>query len=220
MKYHLLDPLRGIAALWVFAYHVNWDSTFTGYLSPIKSIFANGHLGVQMFFVISGFCLMSSLCYSQNINENPVKFIYRRGKRIYSTFWFSIIFVALLPFIIELISSLKTGSYNSPYLNKTVSYGFLQFSLLDWFKTISLLKIFESSSNFNWISDKFNSINGVYWSLAIEVQFYLVMFIALLSKHRANLVLMSVTILSLLITIGYPEYRLSGAFFIFGITLH
>jgi peptidoglycan/LPS O-acetylase OafA/YrhL len=73
-KEHLgvLDFLRGFAALSVVLYHFTFGQHTQGKLDgggvltkffwpPLKPLFAWGHLGVEVFFVISGFVIPYSL---------------------------------------------------------------------------------------------------------------------------------------------------------------
>ena len=169
-------------------------------------------MGVRMFFVISGFCVMCSLKNSLQSQESPSSFLLRRLKRVYIPFWFSVALVAALPFLTQMINSFDSGVYVSPRDIKLWYHGYLKFSLLDWIETFTLLRIFEDPGNARWLPDKFSSINGVYWSLAIEVQFYLVMFVALLLKNKINIILLLITILSLFVSTFLPGYILSGVF--------
>jgi peptidoglycan/LPS O-acetylase OafA/YrhL len=50
-----LESLRGIAALMVVFYHIEWTNPLTHHL-----IFRNGYLMVDLFFVLSGFVI----CYN------------------------------------------------------------------------------------------------------------------------------------------------------------
>lgn len=74
----VVDALRGIAALAVVLYHVNhWYFQLIGLSAP----FAHGYLGVQLFFVISGFCI--HLPVAQGRSFVPSIYCYRRFFRIY-----------------------------------------------------------------------------------------------------------------------------------------
>ena len=52
-----LTGLRGIAALWVFAMHVSVIARHTDLHDVLRIFGAAGHLGVDVFFVLSGFVL-------------------------------------------------------------------------------------------------------------------------------------------------------------------
>ena len=65
-----IQSLRGYAVLFVFLYHLNLD------------LFLNGFLGVDIFFLISGFVITKSI-YDQSIkNFNIKNFFLRRIKRL------------------------------------------------------------------------------------------------------------------------------------------
>ena len=58
----VLDHLRGFAALAVCLFHLSFaNSGFLPAGDPIRSVGAFGYLGVEIFFVISGFVIPYSL---------------------------------------------------------------------------------------------------------------------------------------------------------------
>ena len=72
-----IDGLRGIAVLGVIIYHVEF------YFNDIKFL-TGGFLGVDIFFVISGY-LITSLILKEFISTNTFSlknFFFRRAKRI------------------------------------------------------------------------------------------------------------------------------------------
>ncbi len=182
MKYFLLDFFRGFAALWVFAFHYGFSNTFIETFPALSSFLSEGDLGVPMFFVISGYCITASARNSINKNESTLSFLWRRVRRIYPTFWFSILALITLPFLVELLSFAKTGRYVFPSSN---DWGFLNFNSWEWLRLASLTEVFWPNPEVQHLSDKFSLINSPYWSLAIEVQFYLIVAvcIALPRKH-------------------------------------
>lgn len=107
----LLELARGIAALWVFFFHLK--SYFKESSQWIYNIAEYGHFGVPMFFVISGFVITYSAESTLKANKSPLSFLKKRFLRIYPVFWVSIFVVILLPYLIELISMLKTGELHS-----------------------------------------------------------------------------------------------------------
>lgn len=81
-KFSPLDGLRGIAVLVVFLSH---SSGFRQRLTPWTSFHGTGHLGVYLFFVLSGFLLTWSLLASPRINFRG--FYLRRFFRIAPLFY-------------------------------------------------------------------------------------------------------------------------------------
>jgi peptidoglycan/LPS O-acetylase OafA/YrhL len=81
-KFSPLDGLRGIAVLVVFLSH---SSGFRQRLTPWTSFHGTGHLGVYLFFVLSGFLLTWSLLAAPRINFTG--FYLRRFFRIAPLFY-------------------------------------------------------------------------------------------------------------------------------------
>src|SRR5262245_48025050 len=83
MRFALLNYLRGVAALWVFAHHLAWardEVTAPGFI-------LRGYLGVPMFFVISGYCLAAAARQARDRGDSTVTFLTRRLLRIYPPLW-------------------------------------------------------------------------------------------------------------------------------------
>ena len=64
-RFFFADALRGIAAMWVVLFHA-YGGHLSGlmnswYLAPVRVFFEAGHLGVQIFFVLSGFVISYSI---------------------------------------------------------------------------------------------------------------------------------------------------------------
>lgn len=154
-----LDALRFLCFLSVFFFH----SFHTEYSyiseSPIyhfikKDIFGNGNLGVNFFFVLSGFLITYLLIQEKQLNGqiNLLKFWMRRILRIWPLFYFAVFF----GFVI--FPLLKSAFGQTP--NETASIGYYLTFL----------------NNFDFIQHGLPdaSILGVLWSVAIEEQFYFV----------------------------------------------
>lgn len=97
-KLDYLDSMRGIAILLVVLGHVG---NMIGYLTYdyfpafLQKFIYNGHLGVQMFFIVSAFTLMMSYENRRGETLATKKFFIRRFFRIAPMYYLAIIFTAL-----------------------------------------------------------------------------------------------------------------------------
>lgn len=95
-----LDSLRGIAALMVVLYHYTFrfhEKYSYSFLYDVFN-FEYGHLGVELFFMISGFVIYMSI---KNINS-PLDFLKKRFYRLYPLFWLSLLFTSLVMYFLPL----------------------------------------------------------------------------------------------------------------------
>src|SRR5947209_12564564 len=147
----VLDGIRAIAGLAVIAFHISanahiWDIGGLGHLTV--SILMAGDTGVILFFLLSGFLLF--LPYATSLLYDGVwpstrHFYLRRAIRIIPAYYVSLF----------LLTWLTHPEYLRPdHLNQ-----FLLF-----------LTLFMDSSQ-----STYQQINGPYWTLAIEWQFYLLL---------------------------------------------
>ena len=163
-----IDALRGIAALGVVFYHAieRGDKVTPTGLSqyPIRVLqFGSsfGYIGVFLFFVISGFCIHLQWARGRANNEVPKiafgSFWKRRIRRLYPPY---IIALALFIFL----------SATSVGLNVT------HFLIYDLAMHLLMLHNLDPKTCY--------SINGVFWTLAIEEQLYLAYFLLLFLRNR------------------------------------
>ncbi len=158
-----IDILRAVAVLSVVSVHV-WGYWLN---SPIRSAHgvsaraflfrwaSLGSWGVDLFIVISGFCLAHPLFKSTDRATPPRdlrigKFYTRRAWRILPAYYVAVV----LFFLIELIPKVQ------PYLVARPVNG--------WDLTTHLLLIQT------WFASTIGAINGPFWSIALEAQLYLV----------------------------------------------
>lgn len=141
-----LDGLRAFAVLAVMAYHFNFSWA------------GGGFLGVDIFFVISGYLITSNILTLQeeNHNFNLREFWIRRIRRLLPAVYVMIIAVFLWALIFnpQIVSTLKGDAASS-----------LIYASNWWF-------IFHKLSYFNSFGQPSPLKN--LWSLAIEEQFYIV----------------------------------------------
>ena len=143
----VIELLRGLAATVVCIFHfTNGNHDFISDQNWIKIIASKGWLGVEIFFVISGFIIPYSMARSNyQLRHFPV-FLIKRWARIDPPYLLSILFVLGL--------NVLAGFWlvSSPPFN-------LQRVLLH---LGYLIPFFPPNQ---WL-------NGVYWTLAIEFQYY------------------------------------------------
>lgn len=190
MRYATLDVMRGLAALWVFLFHVRPGAALAEMAPWFARFCSYGELGVAAFFVISGYCLTASARSAMRRDESTPSFVRRRLTRIFPPFWCSIAVVAAVPFVVELISAVKSGSFVAP------DPAYAAYGVWDWIGIATMTRVFFSHGEH--LQNSFTQINAVYWTLAIEVQFYMVVALALAARRRFMRVIVGVTAVSLL----------------------
>ncbi|MGN6546188.1 MAG: acyltransferase family protein [Aureliella sp.] len=170
----VLDPLRGLAALAVCIYHfTNGNSDFLVSGDPVKSLGSVGWLGVEAFFVISGFVVPYSMhCRGYRVSE-CLDFFFRRLKRLEPPYVIAILLVIALNWV----SSLAPGFRGSPVE-------------VTWPRLLAHFGYLNAFWGLGWL-------NPVFWTLAIEFQFYIFMAIAypLLLHCRGWVRVLSVVVL-------------------------
>lgn len=146
-----LDGLRGIAALSVVLYHhylfLNSATSMT-FPYPLEAFLLNGHLGVQIFFVLSGFVIAYSM-RNVTMSWNYIQqFFIKRSIRLDPPYWVSLLCMLMASFLFSLLIN---PQQEWPFTPKQVLTN--TFYLQDFFG--------------------FESINPVAWTLCIELQLYL-----------------------------------------------
>ncbi len=182
-----VNVLRGLASLFVCWFHfTNGNSNFLDE-GLLKSSGKYGWLGVEMFFVISGFIIPYSLYRGRYKLSKFLIFAKKRLIRIYPAFFASVFIYIFLHFISSLMPF---------YRDESVEYGF---GLI-----LSNLTYFSELLGYSWI-------NPVFWTLAIEIQFYIfcgVLFGLLKNKYYALVIFL------LCISANYI-FNIQGLFFRF-----
>ena len=87
-----IDLLRVLALGSVISFHYLFNGISKGTvtsvtLSPVAGIAKYGYLGVELFFLISGYVILYST------NRTPLEFIKKRFLRLYPMYWIAIIFI-------------------------------------------------------------------------------------------------------------------------------
>ncbi|MDP4266501.1 MAG: acyltransferase [Bacteroidota bacterium] len=144
INYPSLNGLRAISIIIVILSHL--DVNFTAFPVFFKyfPFFRDGQLGVNVFFVISGFLITSLLLREENHNNtiSLKNFYFRRVLRIFPAYYFLLLFLFILHY--------KDLIYINNY---------------SWITALTYTKYF------NWKLDWYTAHS---WSLSIEENFYLV----------------------------------------------
>ena len=200
VRFYEIDLLRFIAAIAVVFYHY----TFVGNVDspelvrvtyPVLAEYTRySYLGVNLFFLISGFVILLSAH-----NRSAIEFASSRFVRLYPAFWASVSLTAIgLYFFGGSFFSVTIPQY---LMNMTMISGYIDIKQID----------------------------GVYWTLLIELVFYTLIFLLLLFKMIRYIELflaiwLGIVILSLIVTplpflvrfFFFPEwapYFISGSLF-------
>lgn len=159
-----IDALRGIAALGVLYYHAAGPTTFLKpgfplWLRMLSFPCSFGFAGVWLFFVISGFCIHMRHARRAAAGEEPeIAFwsFWRRRFRRLYPAYFAALILASAVWVM-------TGS---------------RITAWDGISHLLLVHNLTSSTVF--------SINGAFWTLAVEEQLYLLYFALLAVRRRLN----------------------------------
>jgi peptidoglycan/LPS O-acetylase OafA/YrhL len=162
-----IDGLRGIAILLVVFYHTWLFSWFTPELTlfgrsiPVDVFPRNGYLGVDLFFTISGFVLF----YPEAIRavrsggrQAPRDYAFRRFVKIVPSY--------AIALVVTFFFSIEYAPMGDLERNLVTHALFVQ----------------------NGFVDAFGTANSVFWSLAVEVQFYVIFPLVAIAFRRAPFV--------------------------------
>jgi peptidoglycan/LPS O-acetylase OafA/YrhL len=148
----VLDGVRGVAVLMVIVFHVNrvtGDNIWVQAANPLtSSISTAGGTGVTLFFVLSGFLLFMPFAKALLFQTNwPLAgvFYMRRVLRILPAYYVSLFLIILFQ--------------HPEYLHR------------DHLKNLVLFLTFFMDSS----RATFRQLNGPYWTLATEWQFYMIL---------------------------------------------
>ncbi len=156
-----IDGLRGAASLAVACYHITRYTPIAtaarGFIPEfLQGIFDRGWVGVQVFFVISGFVIAYSVRNARVTPGYVANYALRRSLRLDPPYWTTIAFVLLLHAVLHLglgwVSLLDEPEPLSPPLSW-------------WLVLCHVLYIHKING--------YDSLSAGFWTLCIEVQFYL-----------------------------------------------
>lgn len=154
-RFAWVDGLRALSALWVIAYDV-WSFNRMPDLGLLTPFLQSGHLGVEVFMVLSGFCLFYPLTREPVVDGKTwQRFFVRRAKRILPPYYAALLYALLLPFVALAFFPTLGIRYALPPIHSPMDVG------------AHVLLIH------NLIPDFRSSFNPSFWSLSLEAQFYL-----------------------------------------------
>jgi len=144
-----IDMLRGLVALLVCLYH------FTEGFFPeqhwLRMTCERGYLGVEIFFVISGFVIPFTMYKSKYDQSKAISFLLKRLTRIEPPYWCSIALIFIIDYV---------ATFFRHYKDKAIVF--------NWRDLLYHILHLNDFMDLPWLK-------GIYWSLAIEVQYYLLM---------------------------------------------
>lgn len=150
-----LDGIRGLAILMVVFSHFIIVAGDMDSSHPLQRLLMSGHLGVDLFFVLSGFLITGILIDGKKSTNYFSAFYARRALRIFPLYYGVLLFGWL--------SVVSLTPKDIPRLSGADSYAW------HWF--------YASNIGISFKGDWLNSPTWVqishFWSLAIEEQFYL-----------------------------------------------
>ena len=177
MKYRAeIDGLRALAVIPVIFFHAGFE------------LFNGGFVGVDVFFVISGYLITTILIEDiENKRFSIIHFYERRARRILPALFFVMLVCIPLAWLWMLPSQMKDFSQS------LVAVSLFASNILFWWK----------SGYFDADSEEMPLLHT--WSLAVEEQYYLLFPVFLMlawrfGKHRVFWMIIGVAIISLLLS--------------------
>lgn len=198
--YATLDMWRGVASLCVVMHHAS--STITGRFAalgtaPLYRVGELGFLGVQIFFVISGYCIAGAACSALRRSDGWWAFMRARLRRVYPPLWFSLALIVAFGLLARgLVASGRI--HGSTLADKDV----LHLSAAFYLSNLTLTQmVFHQTL-----------LSIVCWTLCYEVAFYVIVSLFLVGRRpRGETVLLTglhlVTVSALVLLVAAPQFR-------------
>ncbi|MCV6628465.1 MAG: acyltransferase [Flavobacteriaceae bacterium] len=151
-RIYQIDLYRFLAALFVVLYHY----CFRGIYRPnfiqteyelLSGFSQYGYMGVDLFFIISGFVILMSAS-----NSNIFRFLTSRISRLYPAYWFAVSLTALSIWL-----------WDAKAMD------------VSWFQYLVNMTMLQGAFGVE-------NIDGVYWTLYVELRFYFLIGVMLLFR--------------------------------------
>ena len=161
-RFTLIDGLRGIAAAMVMLYHFHYelqDDASAWLPEEVAWVFRIGWSGVEIFFVLSGFVIAFAIGRTRVTGAYALRFGIRRSLRLDPPYWASLVLAIAVTVVGNAFFS--GVHHDVPSLGRVLAHlAYLQ----------EILGMGE--------------IVPVYWSLCLEIQFYLLLVLGLWVVQR------------------------------------
>ena len=186
-RYPSLDGIRGLAIILVLLHNLREGLPIDfvgGHLFGV--IRSTGWIGVQLFFVLSGFLITDGLLKTQTSPNYYKSFFARRTLRIFPLYYVALAFLLVfLPLIGAQPAKISATAHNQIWYWLYLS---------------------------NWAQPLGHAINGLvhFWSLAVEEQFYLIWPFVIRRIWASRLVWVTLAIAALAL-VARSVMRLAGA---------
>ena len=177
-RFLFVDALRGIAALAVVLFHLKEGNHIPILISVMPEwlidILKHADLGVAAFFVLSGFVISHSVFRDRVSIPLAGRFLVRRSLRLDPPYWTAIV----LTLAFAVVSTTSVAHKSLPH----VSFGQIVAHILYAQETLG-----------------YPEINTVFWTLCLEIQFYLIyIFILALGGNDPSLPFQGKRVLTIL----------------------
>lgn len=162
-RFSFVDALRGLASLGVVFHHAVEGHHIDQLPEAVRAAAKVGNFGVPVFFVISGFVIAHSLSGEPMTLTKMGRFIAKRSIRLDPPYWCAIVLAISFSILASrLVPDRAINQYSTPQIIAHLAYAQ---DILGY-----------------------PNINSVFWTLCLEVQFYIVYAALLLSRWRWTIV--------------------------------
>jgi peptidoglycan/LPS O-acetylase OafA/YrhL len=175
VRLDFIDGIRALAALYVMLGHAYFEPTNAYYSTHFMSRLGltYGHLAVDVFIVVSGFCLMLPAARRDDQLGSIKEFFRRRIRRILPPYYAALALSIL--FIATVAHATDTGTVWDICPPLTVT------SIL---QHLFLVQDFSQLMTHSISVGEHSQLNYVLWSIAVEAQIYLFMPFVVISLRR------------------------------------
>jgi peptidoglycan/LPS O-acetylase OafA/YrhL len=148
-----VDGMRAVACMMVLTYHTSQTSHLSSSTAGMVSQFSRG---VDIFMVLSGFCLF--LPFVTRADRYSTKRFYgQRARRIFPAYYASLVYVVALPVLLVVVYKiLKMPAHWQPFPG-----------VGQWVTHLTFTQ--------NFFTSTWSGMNGSLWTMSLEMQFYLLM---------------------------------------------